>query len=109
MGSIEKFPTAGPLGTNVYVIRTVALEAAKLEYAVVFPDYFVSTTNNVSHHPGAVAYSGRLQRQMLEETTAEMARNGCRKILVVNGHSTNMRLPEDFATTEMSTPNDYVV
>jgi len=37
IGSIEKFGPAGPLGTNVYVIRLMALEAVKQEYAVVFP------------------------------------------------------------------------
>jgi creatinine amidohydrolase len=109
MGSIEKFGPAGPLGTNIYVIRLMALEAVKQEYAVVFPEYFVGTTNNVSNLPGTIAYSGRLRREMLEETTSEMARNGCKKILILNGHSANLAMLQDFLTTSMSNPRDYVV
>jgi creatinine amidohydrolase len=109
IGSIEKFGPAGPLGTNVYVIRLMALEAVKHEYAVVFPDYFVGTTNNVSNHPGTIAYSSSLRRAMLEETTREMARNGCRKILILNGHSGNLPSLSDFLASGMSEPKDFVV
>ena len=109
MGSIEKFGPAGPLGTNLYVIRIMALEAVKQEYAVVFPEYFVSQTINVSNLPGAIAYSARLQREMLEETTNEMARNGCKKILILNGHSGNMGMLTDFLSTDMNRPKDHIV
>jgi creatinine amidohydrolase len=108
-GSIEKFGPAGPLGTNLYVIRIMALEAVKQEYAVVFPEYFVAQTTNVSNLPGAIAYSAHLQREMLEETTNEMARNGCKKILILNGHSGNMGMLTDFLSTEMSKPKDHIV
>ena len=109
IGSIEKFGPAGPLGTNVYVIRRMALEAVKQEYAVVFPEYFVGTTNNVSNHPGTIAYSPGLRRAMLEETTGEMARNGCKKILILNGHSANLAMLQDFLSASMSKPRDHVV
>jgi creatinine amidohydrolase len=109
MGSIEKFGPAGPLGTNLYVIRIGALEAVKREYAVVFPEYFVSQTTNVSNLPGAIAYSAHLQREMLEETTNEMARNGCKKILILNGHSGNMGMLTDFLSTDLNRPKDHIV
>jgi creatinine amidohydrolase len=108
-GSIEKFGPAGPLGTNVYVIRIMALEAVKQEYAVVFPEYFVAETSNVSNLPGVVSYSAHVQREMLEETTSEMARNGCKKILIANGHSGNMGMLTDFLDSGMSQPKDYTV
>lgn len=109
MGSIEKFGPSGPLGTNVYVIRIMALEAVKQEYAVVFPEYFVGETGDVSNLPGVVSYSPHLQREMLKETTSEMARNGCKKILIFNGHSGNMGMLTDFLSSEMNTPKDYVI
>jgi creatinine amidohydrolase len=109
MGSIEKFGPSGPLGTNLLIDRILTLEAAKQEYVVVFPEYFVAGTNDVSNLPGAVAYSGHLQREMLNETTHEMARNGCTKILIVNGHSGNIGLINDFIATDLDTPRDYVV
>jgi creatinine amidohydrolase len=109
MGSIEKFGPAGPLGTNLYVIRIMALEAVKQEYAVVFPEYFVSQTTNVSNLPGAIAFSAHLQREMLEETTDEMARNGCKKTLILNGHSGNMGMLTDFLSADMNRPKDHIV
>lgn len=109
MGSIEKFGPAGPLGTNLLVDRIVALEAVKQEYALVFPEYFVAGTNDVSNLPGAVAYSPHLQYEMLDETVSEMARNGCRKILIVNGHSGNGGLLSSFLNGEMERPHDYLV
>ena len=69
LGSIDKFGPSGPLGTSLYTIRLMALEAVKQEYAIVFPAYFVSLTNGVSNHPGTIAYSSRLQHDMLHETT----------------------------------------
>jgi creatinine amidohydrolase len=109
MGSIEKFGPSGPLGTNLLLDRIVTLEAVKQEYAVVFPEYIVAGTNDVSNLPGAVAYSAHLQYEMLDETTSEMARNGCKKILIVNGHSGNGGLLSDFLNGELEKPHDYVV
>jgi creatinine amidohydrolase len=109
MGSIEKFGPSGPVGTNLFVTRIVALEAVKQEYAVVFPEYFVAGTNNVSNLPGAIAYSARLQYDILDETSREMARNGCKKILIVNGHSGNNGLLASFLSSDFDNPRDYVV
>ena len=38
-----------------------------------------------------------------------MARNGCKKIIVVNGHGGNNSLLPYFAQTQMATPHDYVL
>ena len=96
MGSIEKFGPSGPLVTNLLLNRIVTLEAVKQEYAVVFPEYIVAGTIDVSNLPGAGAYSAHPQYEMLDEATSEMARNGCKKILIVNGHSGNRGLLSDF-------------
>jgi creatinine amidohydrolase len=109
LGSVEEFGPAGPVGTSLYVIRQVAVDAARQEYAVVFPEYFVAQTNAAAIHPGTIAYSGRLQREMLDETTAEMARNGCRKILILHAASANNGILADFLTSSMSQQKDYVV
>lgn len=109
MGSVEKFGPAGPLGTNLYMARAVAAEAARQEYAVVFPPYFVAQTTDVSNHQGTIAYSAELQRRMLDETVAEMGRNGCAKIVLSNAHSSNMPLIQWFVQTAMATPHPWVV
>jgi len=56
-----------------------------------------------------MAYSQRLQLELLQETTDEMARNGCKKIVIVNGHGGNNHLLPYFAQSQMAMPHDYVV
>jgi len=46
---------------------------------------------------------------LLQETTDEMARNGCKKIIIVNGHGGNEHLLPFFAQAQMDKPHDYVV
>ena len=61
------------------------------------------------HQLGTIAYSTRLQLEMLKETVAEMARNGCQKIVIVNGHGGNTALIQYFAQTQLESLKDYVV
>ncbi len=56
-----------------------------------------------------MAYSRSLQLALLQETTDEMARNGCKKVLIVNGHGGNDSLLPYFAQTQLDKPHDYVV
>ncbi len=108
-GSIEKFGPAGPLGTNLYVARLIAETAVAQEYAILFPPYYAAQTTDVSNHLGTIAYSSRLQRELLEETVAEMGRNGCTKVVISNGHSGNNGLISDFIAASVARPHPYVV
>jgi creatinine amidohydrolase len=108
MGSVEKFGPTAPLGTNLYLDRAVSEAAATQEYAVVFPDYFAAGTNDVSSFAGAIAYSSKLQYALLEETASEMSRNGCKKILIVNGHTGNNPIINLFLA-DLNRSRDYVV
>jgi creatinine amidohydrolase len=108
-GVIEKHGPAGPLGTDLINVRHSTVGAARQEYAVVFPEYYFGQIFEARHQPGTIAYSTRLQLELLQETTAEMARNGCKKILIVNGHGGNTGLLQYFAQTQLDAPKDYVV
>jgi creatinine amidohydrolase len=99
----------GPLGTDLINVRFTTLRAAREEYAVVFPEYYVGQIFEAKHQPGTIAYSSHLQLAMLQETVAEMARNGCRKILIVNGHGGNTQLIQYFAQTQLESQKDYIV
>ena len=44
-----------------------------------------------------MSYSRGFQLALLQETTDEMARNGCKKVLIVNGHGGNNSLLPYFA------------
>jgi creatinine amidohydrolase len=108
-GILEKHGPHLPLGTDLLNVRYASLHAAEQEFAVVFPEYYFGQIFEAKHEPGTVAYSMELQLKLLQETTDEMARNGCKKVLIVNGHGGNEHLLPYFAQGQMASPKDYVV
>lgn len=108
-GIIEKHGPQLPLGTDLINSRYAAIHGAKEEFAVVFPEYYFGQIFEARHEPGTVAYPASLQLQLLQATTDEMARNGCKKILIVNGHGGNNSLLPYFAQSQLASPHDYVV
>lgn len=108
-GIIEKHGPQLPLGTDLINVRYAALHGAQEEYAVVFPAYYFGQIFEAKHEPGTMAYSPRMQLDLLQETTDEMGRNGCKKIVIANGHGGNNHLLPYFAQSQMNTPHDYVV
>jgi creatinine amidohydrolase len=108
-GILEKHGPHLPLGTDLLDVRYAALHAAEQEYALVFPEYYFGQIAEAKHEPGTIAYSRSLQLALLQETTDEMARNGCKKILIVNGHGGNEHLLPYFAQTQLDKPHDYVL
>jgi creatinine amidohydrolase len=108
-GILEKHGPHLPLGTDLLNVRYASLHAAEAEYAVVFPEYYFGQIFEAKHEPGTIAYSRELQLALLQETTDEMARNGCKKILIVNGHGGNESLLPYFAQSQLEKFHDYVV
>ena len=108
-GILEKHGPHLPLGTDLLNVRYVAEHAAQQEYAVIFPQYFAGQIFEARHEPGTISYSSDLQLKLLQETTDEMARNGCKKVVIVNGHGGNEHLLPYFAQSQLQRPHDYVV
>ncbi len=108
-GILEKHGPHLPLGNDLINVRYAALHGAEQDYAVVYPEYYFGQIFEARHEPGTVAYSARLQLELLQETTSEMARNGCKKIIIVNGHGGNNSLLPFFAQSQMASPRDYMV
>ena len=108
-GILEKHGPHMPIGSDLLNARYAALHAAAQQYAVVFPEYYFGQISEARHEPGTIAYSRDLQLALLQATTDEMARNGCKKILIVNGHGGNGSLLPYFAQSQLDKPHDYVV
>ena len=108
-GIIEKHGPHLPLGTDLINVRYAVEHGAQEEYAVVFPAYYFGQIAEAKHEPGTVSYSMHMQLDLLQETTDEMARNGCKKIIIVNGHGGNEHLLPYFAQSQLQAPHDYVV
>lgn len=108
-GIIEKHGPHLPLGTDLLDVRFAVMNAVKQEYAVVFPQYYFGQIFEAQQQPGTVAYSLTTQLTLLQETVKEMARNGCKKVVIVNGHGGNNSLLPLFAQAQLASPRDYVI
>ncbi len=108
-GILEKHGPSGPIGTDLIDVRQISTKAVQKEFALIFPEYYVGQIFEARHQPGAIAYSSQLQLQMLQETVSEMARNGCKKIIIASGHGGNTNLLNYFLQIQLDSPKDYVV
>jgi creatinine amidohydrolase len=109
VGILEKHGPHLPLGTDLIDVRELALRAAKKEYTIVFPPYFVGQIFEAKHQPGTIAYSTPLMQQILQETCNELARNGIKKIILVNGHGGNTQFLQYFCQVQLACRKDYAV
>ncbi len=108
-GIIEKHGPHLPLGTDLIDVRFAVMNAVQQEYAVVFPEYYFGQIFEARQQPGTLAYSLATQLSLLDETVKEMARNGCKKVVIVNGHGGNESLLPLFAQAQLAMSRDYVV
>lgn len=109
IGILEKHGPHLPIGSDLLNARYTAIHAAEKEYVIVFPQYYFGQIAEARHEPGTVSYSRELQLAILQATTDEMGRNGCKKILIINGHGGNNHLLPYFIQTQLDRPHDYVV
>jgi creatinine amidohydrolase len=108
-GIIEKHGPSGPLGTDLLNGRYIAGLAADKEYTIIFPQYYFGQIAEARSQPGTLAYPASIQMELLQATVEEMARNGCRKIILQNAHGGNTMLLHYFGQTQLDKRHDYVV
>ena len=109
IGVFEKHGAHLPLGTDLYLARELSLRAAGQEYTVVFPWYYFSQINEARHQPGTISYSPELIWQVLQETLNELARNGFKKVIIVNGHGGNNAFLNYFGMAQLSEKRPYTL
>jgi creatinine amidohydrolase len=109
LGIVEKHGPHLPLGTDMLDAREVAFRAVKKEYSIVFPPYYFGQIFEARHQPGTLAYSERLILDLLQETVDEIARNGIKKIILVNGHGGNDSLLPFFCQSQLARRRDYAL
>lgn len=109
IGILEKHGPHLPIGSDIIAARSSALDAAQKEYAVVFPEYYFGQIYEARHQPGTFALPSDLVWDLLKATVAEIARNGFKKIIIVNGHGGNNYLLPYFVQSQLESRTDYVV
>ena len=109
IGILEKHGPHLPLGTDLIDCREVALRAAKQEYTIIYPAYYVGQIFEAKHQPGTIAYSTWMMLDLLQETCDELGRNGIRKIILLNGHGGNEYFLRFFCQAQLASRKDYAV
>lgn len=109
LSCIERHGHHLPMGTDMYVGREVCRRAVELEPAIVFPDHIYTQILEARHVPGTIGIQPDLIVRLLENVCGEIARNGLRKIIIVNAHGGNDSLILFFAQSQLARPRDYVV
>ena len=109
LGICEKHGNHLPLGTDMIIARGVAKEATKIEPAVVFPQYYLSQGRECRHYAGCISASLELIMAALQEMCDEIARNGFKKILILNGHGGNNGFVNFFGFKTLGLNKDYTV
>jgi creatinine amidohydrolase len=108
-GVLEKHGPHLPLGTDLINVRELVYRAAKIEYFLVYPEYYFGQIFEAKHQPGTIAYSHETIWNLLQETCEELARNGLKKIIIVNGHGGNNNFLKYFCQVQLHQKKDYII
>ena len=108
IGCVEKHGQHLPVGIDTQVINYICLEAAKKEPVTVFPPLYFGDVMGHTIVRGGIMFSAELLLQLLKEITSEIARNGFKKILFVNGHGGNPPMLSYFVRSTQYDAKDYV-
>ena len=108
-GCLEKHGHHMPLGTDSFVACEVARRAAEKESAVVFPFSPFGMVGEVRHILGTMALSAETMRHVFEDMCSEFARNGLKKIIIVNDHGGNTAFLQEFLRSRLERRRDYQV
>ena len=109
IGVIEKHGDHLPLGTDFLMGKWLAEAAALREPAVVFPPFYFGEIHVAMPQPGTIAIDNRVMFDLLEQVCDEIARNGFKKILLLNAHGGNRHYLPYFAQSMLARRRDYVV
>ncbi|MCL4251313.1 MAG: creatininase family protein [Anaerolineae bacterium] len=106
---VERHAHHLPMATDTYIARDLCRRAAEIEPALIFPDFIFTQILEAQHCAGTIALDPDLILSLLDNVCREIARNGLRKIVLVNAHGGNHGLIGLFLQKQLASPRDYVV
>nr|MBQ4319115.1 creatininase family protein [Clostridia bacterium] len=109
IGCLEMHGQHLPLNTDNLIAEATARRAAEIEPVCVFPTFEFGDIQGLSNHHGSVIFSAELLQMMLTEICSEIARNGFKKIMLLNAHGGNTFLLGNFIRSTLRKEKDYVV
>lgn len=109
MGCLESHGDHMPVGADCYQTDAVVERAAEIEAFVKYPVYFQTQIAEAKQMHGTIALPHGVIWDLLEATLDEIARNGFKRIVIVNGHGGNYALLSYFAMRRTERARDYVL
>ena len=109
VGSIEVHGPHMPAGTDSITVYSIAKLAAEKEEAVVLPPFYYAYAPENRHFPGTISLTAKTLLSLLEEVCDEIARNGFKKILIVNGHGGNNQILRVFLRDSLTKKKNYTL
>ena len=98
-----------PMGTDMYEGRGILARVAAQEKVILFPDYIFTQIPEARHLAGTISIDPDLMVKLLDNVCREIARNGLKKIVLVNAHDGNNGLVAFYNMIQLYQPRDYVV
>lgn len=109
IGSIEVHGPHMPTGTDSITVYKIAELAAEKEEAVVLPPFYYAYVPENRHFPGTISLTAKTLLSLLEEVCDEIARNGFKKIFIVNGHGGNNEILRVFLKDSLTKKKSYAL
>ena len=109
IGCVEKHGQHLPVGTDVHIAAAIAEMAAEIEPVVVFPPVYFGDVMGHTVWRGGITLSAELLLRLLTEICREIARNGFKKIIFLNGHGGNKPLLSFLCRSFQYKAEDFVV
>ncbi len=108
-GCMEMHGEHLPVGTDTIEIEHCLHEAAKIEPVMEFPPFRFGDVQGLTQWKGSIRLTVELEQEFLKQLCSEIARNGFRKILLLNSHGGNKLMLGNFVRSTMHDKKDYAV
>jgi creatinine amidohydrolase len=89
-GIVEAHGPHLPLGTDALMATYIAEEAAKRTNALLLPTVWYGNTYVLDKFPGTISISNETLYRLYRDIFREVARNGVKYLIVINGHGGNI-------------------
>ena len=109
VGCLEHHGRHLPLGQDVLYTEGILERAAEKEPVVIFPPMYFGEKQGAGEFQGTIMFSSKLRFDILTETCSEIARNGFKKIIIINGHGGNGGMISNFTRSVLYDKRDYMV